>query len=137
VAALREPRTALPLAESLHALAAETSAAGVPTELTVAGPVRALTIEADESLYRAAQEGLTNVRKHARATRAHLVLDYCTSETVRLEIRDDGTGSAEEAGGRPGFGLLGLRERVSRLGGQVTVDSTSGRGLTLFVELPG
>jgi signal transduction histidine kinase len=49
----------------------------VPTELTVAGPVRALTIEADESLYRAAQEGLTNVRKN-----------HITNVLAKLNARD-------------------------------------------------
>lgn len=137
VSALREPRPAPPLAEALRALAEETSAAGVPTGLAVSGTARQLPGEAEESLYRAAQEGLTNVRKHAGATRADVLLDYSRPDTVRLEVRDDGTGLADGAGGTPGFGLLGVRERAERAGGGVSVRSAPGRGATLRIEVPG
>jgi signal transduction histidine kinase len=139
VAVLREPRPAPPLPEALRALADETSAAGVPTELGVSGPARTLPAEAEESLYRAAQEGLTNVRKHARASRAELVLDYSRPAAVRLEVRDDGTGAAAgpEAATASGFGLLGVRERAARVGGRMSIESAPGRGSTLRVEVPG
>jgi len=134
VAALREPRTAPPLAEALAALAEDASAAGVPTELRVTGTVRPLGPEAEESLFRAAQEGLTNVRKHAGAGRARLVLDYRDDGTVRLDVCDDGRGVTL---GGDGFGLVGLRERAERLGGRVDVESAPGRGTTLRVAVPG
>jgi signal transduction histidine kinase len=134
VAALREPRTAPPLAEALAALAEDTSAAGVPTELQVTGTVRPLGPDAEESLFRAAQEGLTNVRKHAGAGRARLVLDYRDDGTVRLDVCDDGRGVTL---GGDGFGLVGLRERAERLGGRVDVESAPGRGTTLRVAVPG
>lgn len=135
VGALREPRPAVPLPEALRALAEEASAAGVPTEVDVAGTARPLGAEAEESLFRAAQEGLTNVRKHAGATRAALLLDYSRPAAVRLEVRDDGAGAAGPPG--PGFGLLGVRERAAHLGGTVTLESAPGRGATLRVEVPG
>jgi signal transduction histidine kinase len=134
VHALRDPRQTPPLQEVLHTLAEETSAAGVPTRLAVSGAQRPLPDETREALYRAAQEGLTNVRKHARATRAELVLEY-TDAAVRLEVRDDGTGTID--GGAPGFGLVGLRERAAHVGGQLHVDSTPGQGSTLSMEVPG
>jgi signal transduction histidine kinase len=138
VAALRDPQPALPLPDALKALADETSAAGVPTALDVSGPVRTLVAEAEETLYRSAQEGLTNVRKHARATRAELVLDYSLPAAVRLEVRDDGTGVAAAADGEaPGFGLVGVRERAAHVGGTMSLESTPGRGATLRVEVPG
>jgi signal transduction histidine kinase len=136
VAALRGPRTTPPLAEALAALAADTSAAGVPTDLRVTGTVRAVPPEAGEALVRAAQEGLTNVRKHAAAGSARLVLAYGEDGTVRLEVCDDGrgiTGSVEGAG----FGLLGVRERAARLGGSVDVESRPGSGTTVRVAVPG
>jgi signal transduction histidine kinase len=136
VAALREPRTAAPLGEALAGLAADTSAAGVPTALEITGTVRVLTPDARESLFRAAQEGLTNVCRHAAAGRAHLLLAYRDDGTVRLEICDDGHGMAAAAEGA-GFGLLGVRERASRLGGSVDVTSASGRGTTVRVAVPG
>ncbi|ONI84689.1 two-component sensor histidine kinase [Saccharothrix sp. ALI-22-I] len=133
VAALREPRSA-PLVDALRALAREASEAGVPTGLEIHGPARAVRVEVEESLFRAAQEGLTNVRKHADATAATVVLDYGSVDLVRLEVRDDGRGLLEDPGN--GFGLVGLRERVTGLGGHVSVDS-AGHGLTLTVEVPG
>jgi signal transduction histidine kinase len=136
VGALRERRPAVPLPEALHALAEETSAAGVPTEVGVTGAARPLRAEAEESLFRAAQEGLTNVRKHANATRAELILDYSQPAQVRLEVRDDGAGAAGDE--LPsGFGLLGVRERAAHLGGRMMLESIPGRGFTLRVEVPG
>ncbi len=137
VAALREPRAARPLPEGLKGLAAESSAAGVPAALEVVGATRALRAEAEEALYRTAQEGLTNVRKHAEATCARLVLDYRDAATVALEVRDNGRGAGWDAGAALGFGLLGAQERAARLGGRLTVDTAPGRGLTLRVEVPG
>lgn len=132
VRALREPRSTGPLPEALSALAEEASAAGVPTRFDVSGTPRPLPDDAQEALYRAAQEGLTNVRKHAHAGRADVLLDY-GENAVRLEVRDDGVGSA---GGSTGFGLVGLRERAVRLGGQLRVESAPGAGHTLSMELP-
>ena len=136
VAALREPRTVRPLGDALEALAADTSAAGVPTALQVTGVVRALSPEVQESLFRAAQEGLTNVRKHAAARRARLLLAYGDEGTVWLEVGDDGLGTAGVVGGA-GFGLLGVRERATRLGGSVDMVSEPGQGTTVRVAVPG
>jgi signal transduction histidine kinase len=134
VGALREPRATGPLPEALNTLAEEASAAGVPTRLDVSGTERPLPDEAREALYRAAQEGLTNVRKHARASRADLLLDY--GETaVRVAVRDDGVGTGD--GRSPGFGLVGLRERAAQLGGRLDVESAPGAGCTLTMEVPG
>nr|WP_246481599.1 sensor histidine kinase [Amycolatopsis umgeniensis] len=136
VSALREPHSA-PLSEALRTLVDEASAAGVPTGLEVKGTARDTRVEVEESLFRAAQEGLTNVRKHARAQAATVVLDYAVTDRVRLEVRDDGRGLAGDPAPDKGFGLVGLRERVAGLGGRVSVDSAEGHGLTLTVEVPG
>jgi signal transduction histidine kinase len=133
VAALRDQT---PLPDALRRLASESSEAGVPTAVEVHGSRRDLRPETEESLYRVAQEALTNVRKHAGAGCARVLLDYGTGDSVRLEVRDDGRGS-HGSPGSPGFGLIGLRERVSSLGGTLSVDSAAGAGLTLRVELPG
>jgi signal transduction histidine kinase len=134
VATLREPRTSLPLPTALEGLVAETSAAGVPTEFRVEGTARELSVESAESLFRAAQEGLTNVRKHADATSARLLLQF-GADTVCLAVSDDGRGLPQT--GPPGFGLLGLRERATRLGGRLDVVPAAGGGTTLRMELPG
>lgn len=136
VGALREPPQSLPLPEALRVLADETSAAGVPTEVGVIGSPRPLPTDTRESLFRAAQEGLTNVRKHAHAAHAELRLDYSRPDSVRLEVRDDGIGVAD--GAVPtGFGLLGMKERAAHLRGRVTLESRPGQGSTLCVEVPG
>uniref|UniRef100_UPI0035B4AC3F sensor histidine kinase n=1 Tax=Promineifilum sp. TaxID=2664178 RepID=UPI0035B4AC3F len=141
VSALRESplgRRALP--ETIAALVAETQAAGIVAELAVDGPPRPLDPRVELTLYRAAQEGLTNVRKHAHASRADLRLDYRDPASVSLTVSDNGPGLGgapagdEEAGG--GFGLLGLRERARQLGGQVETATAPGEGFTLIVALP-
>jgi signal transduction histidine kinase len=134
VATLREPRTSLPLPTALEGLVAETSAAGVPTGFRVDGPVRTLSAESAESLFRAAQEGLTNVRKHADATSAQLLLRFGV-DTACLAVSDDGRGLPGT--GSQGFGLLGLRERATRLGGRLDVVPAAGGGTMLRMELPG
>jgi signal transduction histidine kinase len=130
VKALREPRSA-PLADALRALVSE---AGVPAELTVSGAERPLPDEQREALFRTAQEGLTNVRKHAGADHVELVLDYADA-AVRVVVRDDGAGTNGDAS--PGFGLLGLRERAEQLGGKLDFTSAPGEGSALSMEVPG
>ena len=139
VAALRGPRTAPPLRVALEALTAEFSAAGVPATLEVVGTERPLLAEAEESLFRSAQEGLTNVGKHATASSARVTLTYGDDGTVRLRVRDDGRGlPAGGHGPHPGgFGLVGLQERAARAGGQLSVASVPGGGTELLVEVPG
>jgi signal transduction histidine kinase len=134
VGALREPRAAPPLAVALQDLAAESSAAGVPTRLTVDGDERPLADAVREALFRTAQEGLTNVRKHADASRAEVVLAYA-EEAVRVEVRDDGRG-ARDGGEGGGVGLTGLRERAEELRGSLSLGPGDGGGSALRVEVP-
>jgi signal transduction histidine kinase len=132
VGALREPAAPVPLPEALKALAEETSAAGVQAALDVVGTVRALPEVAHECLFRAAQEGLTNVRKHAHATRADLTIDYSSPAAVRLEVRDDGVGAGR---GTKGFGLVGIAERAAHAGGRMTLEPLPDKGSILTVEV--
>jgi signal transduction histidine kinase len=85
------------------------------------------------TLYRAAQEGLTNAQKHAAATRVDVTLDFGPA-SVRLAVRDDGAGHAE--GGGSGFGLAGLAERAELLGGTFTAAARLEGGFALELELP-
>ena len=90
--------------------------------------------EVEGHLYRVAQEALTNIAKHAEAARVRLgVRD--ASGAIELTIADDGVGFDPE---RPtdGFGLLGMKERVTLAGGTLLVDSTPGTGTTLRAVMP-
>jgi len=139
VGALREPRVVPPLGTALHDLAAESSEAGLPTSVRVVGDERAIADPAREALFRAAQEGLTNVRKHAAASRAEVVLDYAAA-AVRVEVRDDGRGPGEHGAGEhgdgDGVGLLGLRERAEDLGGRLELGRAPSGGCALVLEVP-
>jgi signal transduction histidine kinase len=87
-------------------------------------------------LFRAAQEGLTNIRRHADATQVRLVVQ-CTSDQTVLEITDNGIGfDPHLQAAAPGYGLAGLRERVALLGGQITLESQIGQGTHMRVVIP-
>jgi len=95
--------------------------------------------EIETSAYRIVQEALTNVANHARAAACRVYLQRLPN-TVLITIEDDGAGfdlaETEQAGGRRGLGLIGIRERVSELGGTVRIESAPGKGTRLTVELP-
>ncbi|MDT0567690.1 sensor histidine kinase [Streptomyces sp. DSM 3412] len=86
------------------------------------------------ALYRAAQEGVTNARRHARATRVSVVL-HLAEDVARLLVTDDGRGFAPDAA-TAGVGLLGMRERVHLVAGRVDIDSGPGTGTRLTVTVP-
>lgn len=134
VAALRaSPLEGHTLAEGLVALVEECRTAGLAADLAVLGAPRPLAPQVELTVYRAVQEALTNVRKHAHATRVDVRLDYADPGRVRLTVEDNGVGTAEATGG---FGLLGLRERAQLLGGTLEVTTAAGRGLLLELEVP-
>lgn len=88
------------------------------------------------ALYRAVQESLTNISRHAQAT--HVDIALRTSETaVNLQILDNGVGmNDEDLSKRGSFGLIGMRERIYVLGGKVAITSQLGDGTKISIELP-
>lgn len=124
-----------PLGDALATLVEESQSAGILTHLNIQGEPRSLDTKTKLTLYRVVQEGLTNVRKHARASRVDLWLDYRQPQTVQLTIQDNGVGTAVSQHG--GFGLLGVRERVHQLGGEVQLETSPGHGFKLAVAVPG
>jgi signal transduction histidine kinase len=104
-------------------------------EVLVAGEPRALPTAIEHALFRAAQEGLTNVRKHADATKVSVALDFCDAQRVRLEVTDNGRGRDHRATS-DGVGLRGLSERVGLLGGRMRAEPRAVGGFVLSVELP-
>ncbi len=135
VALLRGSRsTERPLLEAIEKLASECKADGIHAAVVLSGTPRPLPEPVEITLYRAAQEALTNVRRHARASRLDIELAFASGSGIRLRVEDDGVG-AEPL--NQGFGLVGLRERAESVGGRMSVRSARGRGFTLEMELPG
>lgn len=138
VAALRAlPVENRSLPEAVAALAEECRAAGLVVECAVRGAPRRLPLPVEMALYRAAQEALTNVRKHARASRVDVALDYTEAAKARLTVKDNGVGADRPAESEGHFGLLGVRERAHLLGGEVQIVTTPGQGFRLNMEVPG
>jgi signal transduction histidine kinase len=92
---------------------------------------RRLGESAEVAAYYVVAEALTNSAKHAQASQVHVRVDAVGSN-LRLSIRDDGIGGADPTNGS---GLIGLRDRVDALGGQMTISSPPTRGTSLLVEI--
>ncbi len=140
VGTLRTDIVRPPLADSLRQLAA--NADPLP-EILITGTPRELSASAEHTLFRATQEALTNIRKHAQATAASVTLDFREPARVRLVITDNGRGLSEETarrcklnGSSGGYGLRGLRERVEIIGGRLETGPQSGGGFALRIEVP-
>jgi signal transduction histidine kinase len=126
----------------LDSLVARARAAGLPVTVTVTGAQRPLPAEADQAAYRIVQEALTNVSRHAGAASASVHLHYAPG-TLSIQVDDDGkgqvtstgTGNGTRASG-PGLGLVGMRERVSALGGQLQAGPQDAGGFRVRAELP-
>jgi len=123
-----------------------TATSGVPAEVAATGDPRALHPEVEVTLLRVAQEALANVAKHAAASHAWVTLSYM-EDVVTLDVRDDGSGFPQpgesSAGGvgtggsaDGGFGLIAMRQRVSRLAGQLEIESEPGAGTAVSASLP-
>lgn len=96
------------------------------------------SVDTDRALavFRVLQEGLTNIARHAQASRIHVALKRGADDLV-LEMWDDGKGITAEAIDSPSsLGLLGMKERVRPFGGSVNISGTSGKGTTVSVTVP-
>jgi signal transduction histidine kinase len=111
-----------------------TEGTSVQAHFTVQGEPRELPPEWEENLLRIGQEVLTNVLRHAQATKFNAQLAFDKGE-VRLNLRDNGSGF-DPIRRHDGFGLQGMRERVEGLGGQLSIRSAEGEGTTISIALP-
>jgi signal transduction histidine kinase len=117
---------------------------GVAARLDTTGiPVRA-GADVEAAVFRAAQESLSNVAKHASAGRVQLTLSYL-DDTLLLDVADDGIGfdpqavataAGEGAGGSGGYGLAGMKQRLARIGGTLTIEAAVGTGTTINATVP-
>jgi signal transduction histidine kinase len=153
--AARELRTTLSVLRSeddgdssglgqLDRLVARAGSAGLPVTVTVTGAQRELPPEVDQAAYRIVQEALTNVGRHAGPARALVHLRY-GPDTFSVQVDDDGAGATANGGGSAGggaraagtgLGLIGMRERVAALGGQLLAGPREDGGFGVHAEFP-
>ena len=122
-----------PRLDELPELVEQTEAAGLPVGLRIEGTPRPLPLGVDLSVYRIAQEALTNARKHSAGARAHVLLRY-GDDTVELAVENDGVASANGHSG--GHGLIGMRERVAVFGGTLEAGPSPAGGFRVVARLP-
>jgi signal transduction histidine kinase len=124
---LREPvsRAPAPGLGTLADLVGTVRAAGLPVSLTVDGPAEAVPAAVGTAAYRIVQESLTNVVRHAGASRA-LVTVTASAKRLAVEVRDDGTGKGEWSGA--GVGITGMRERAEATGGRLVAGPAADGG---------
>ena len=118
----------------LDGLVARARSAGLPVSVTVSGGQRPLPPDVDQAAYRIVQEALTNVSRHADQACAFVHLHYAP-DALTVQVNDDGKGVSTMSAG-PGLGLIGMRERVSALGGRLHAGPREGGGFQVRAELP-
>lgn len=106
---------------------------GVRPELDVTGERVALSPAIEVALFRVAQEALTNVAKHAGASRVGVTLSY-SGDVVLLDVRDDGRGMRGD--NQHGFGLNSMRQRIRGIGGTVEIETGEGEGTAISATVP-
>jgi signal transduction histidine kinase len=113
---------------------------GPEVSLTISGPLPRLSPALELAVFRIVQEGLNNVRRHAQAAHVAVELTF-TDDELSLSIQDDGRGFEPprlpyDLTRQGHFGLAGMHERVSLVGGRLSVDSAPGRGTRIVVFVP-
>jgi signal transduction histidine kinase len=115
-----------------------TAGSGVDVDVDITGTPGALPEEMEQHLLRIAQEAVTNVLKHAGASKISVKL-HMEARKLYLQIQDNGHGFEQDGvfssrGGH--FGLIGMRERAERLGGELHLESHRGEGTEVEVKVP-
>jgi signal transduction histidine kinase len=123
-----------PAIESLASRVAAVQGLEVETEVSLGTNGERLSGELETAAYRLVQEALTNVVKHACASRVAIEI-VASDGHVDVVVRDDGTGF-DPALPRDGFGITGMRERVGLSAGALTIESAPGKGTTVLARLP-
>lgn len=109
---------------------------GIACVLDMEGGEICLDMNRTAAVYRILQESLTNVARHAGATSVVIALGW-QNDLLRLTVQDNGKGIDADSQRRHGrFGLIGIRERVHLLGGELRIEGLPGKGTTLAVQLP-
>ena len=129
------------LADALHAVTADSAPLGLPSTLTVTGTPVPISTRAEVAMVRAVQEALANARKHARASRCDVTLDYRPDRIVVTVVDDGRCFDTKTVPAQPlradgtGFGLKSMATRLAEIGGAARVDSKAGSGTTVRAEI--
>ncbi len=133
--ALRDDDTTPPRGlDDVPDLVARARAIGLDATLTIEGRGQDVPAAVGRTVYRIVQESLTNIARHADASTASVRID-CRPDALALRVDDDGRASPDSAP-QPGLGLLGMRERVTALGGRLRAGPRGEGGFTVQAELP-
>jgi signal transduction histidine kinase len=124
-----------PSLANLDELVADFRAAGLPVRLEVTGDRKPLAGGVELSVFRIVQEALTNVLKHTHPTRVTVMLAFRDSG-LEVEVVDDGARRTDESEATTGQGIIGMRERVALLGGQLDTGRRVGGGFRVAARLP-
>jgi len=113
----------------------------IPVNINLSQNINRLPESTELSVFRIVQEGMSNIRKHARATAVDVSIEYTTPRMLKLSILDNGMGISREfdlatANTNGKYGLLGISERVTLLGGRFKISNESNGGVSLVVEIP-
>lgn len=134
VSALRvSPEENQPLPELVTRLLGTCDMAGIESEVKVLGTSRPLSAQAHLTIYRAAQECISNICKHSKANQVWIRLDYQDMAQFRMMVQDNGVGSNTLEGG---FGLIGVKERVNLLNGSLIIQTKNNQGFRLEICIP-
>src|SRR5215213_7819161 len=134
----RAPLTPAPGLAELDTLVAQAAGAGVEVTVSLVGEPRRLPAAVDLAAYRVVQESLTNVVRHAGASRAEVAVRHTDGQVV-VEVTDDGragSGAGSGSGNGAGQGILGMRERARSLGGSLEAGPRPGGGFRVQAILP-
>jgi signal transduction histidine kinase len=108
---------------------------GIPGTLRIGEPDLAVNDEYATAIFRIVQEALDNIVRHAQANAVEITLDRSGDDFI-LEVRDDGQGFDLNTPEEKTLGLVGIQERVRRLGGAVAIFSAPGKGTAIEVRMP-
>jgi len=104
-------------------------------QFEVVGTIERLTSEMETAIYRIVQEALTNIVRHAQATRAGVLLER-RMDSILAIVEDNGVGFDPKLISGDHLGVVGLKERADMLGGTIQIESSAGKGSTIILEVP-
>lgn len=108
---------------------------GIAVQFEVTGEIERISGDMETAVYRIVQEALTNIIRHAQATRIDVLLKRRDGSLIVI-VEDNGVGFDPKVQHSGHLGMVGMQERATMLGGTLTIESVPGSGTTIFLEVP-